>query len=117
MTRPRFITPTSTALTLIVSLMLGGVYQAAVSVVDNSGHTLTVEVVYDPGDPSVQGVAMVDQPPSGSASTDTIFSTWDRLFGTYIANDSATAIETGLPGFDVLTLPRALVLPLQRTAA
>ena len=45
----------------------------------------------------------------------TIFSTWDRLFATYVANDSATAIETGLPGFDDLTFPRALGLPLRRT--
>jgi len=47
----------------------------------------------------------------------TIFATWDRLFGTRADNDSATAIETGLPGLDELTLARVFVLPLQRTAA
>jgi len=40
----------------------------------------------------------------------------DRLFGTRADNDSATAIETGLPGMDELTLPRVFVLPLQRMA-
>jgi len=55
--------------------------------------------------------------PDRDSNFGTIFSTWDRLLGTYVGNDSATAIETGLPGFDNLTLPRALVLPLQRTAA
>ena len=55
--------------------------------------------------------------PDRDSNFGTIFSTWDRLLGTYLGNDSATAIETGLPGFDKLTLPRALVLPLQRTAA
>lgn len=45
----------------------------------------------------------------------TIFATWDRLFGTRADNDSATAIETGLPGLDELTLSRVFVLPLHRT--
>jgi sterol desaturase/sphingolipid hydroxylase (fatty acid hydroxylase superfamily) len=46
----------------------------------------------------------------------TILATWDRLFRTRADNDSATAIETGLPGLGALTLPRVFVLPLQRTA-
>ena len=46
----------------------------------------------------------------------TILATWDRLFGTRADADSATAIETGLPGLDELTLPGVLVLPLRRTA-
>jgi len=46
----------------------------------------------------------------------TIWSIWDRLLGTFVDNDSATAVDTGLPGFDHVTLPRALVLPLRRTA-
>jgi sterol desaturase/sphingolipid hydroxylase (fatty acid hydroxylase superfamily) len=44
----------------------------------------------------------------------TIFAIWDRLFDTYAGNDSGTAIETGLPSLDDLSLPRALVLPLER---
>jgi sterol desaturase/sphingolipid hydroxylase (fatty acid hydroxylase superfamily) len=47
----------------------------------------------------------------------TILATWDRLFGTRAENDSATAIETGLPGLDQLTLPWAFMLPLRRMAA
>ena len=46
----------------------------------------------------------------------TILAAWDRLFGTRADNDSATAIETGLPGVEALTLPRVFVLPLQRAA-
>ena len=46
----------------------------------------------------------------------TIFAAWDRLLGTRADNDSATAIDTGLPGVDALTLRRVLVLPLQRAA-
>ena len=54
--------------------------------------------------------------PDRDTNFGTIFATWDRLFGTRADNDSATAIETGLPGLDGLTLPRVFVLPLQRTA-
>ena len=55
--------------------------------------------------------------PDRNRNFGTIFSVWDRLLGTYEANDSATAIETGLPGLDRVGLLRALVLPLQRPAA
>ncbi len=55
--------------------------------------------------------------PDRDTNFGTILATWDRLFGTRADNDSATAIETGLPGLDELTLPRVFVLPLQRTAA
>jgi sterol desaturase/sphingolipid hydroxylase (fatty acid hydroxylase superfamily) len=55
--------------------------------------------------------------PDRDTNFGTIFATWDRLFGTRADNDSATAIETGLPGLEELTLPRVFVLPLQRTAA
>ena len=46
----------------------------------------------------------------------TIFSAWDRLFGTYTPNDSATRIETGLGGVSAVALRRALWLPLERAA-
>jgi len=55
--------------------------------------------------------------PDRDANFGTILATWDRLFGSRADNDSATAIETGLPGLEELTLPRVFVLPLQRTAA
>ena len=54
--------------------------------------------------------------PDRDTNFGTILATWDRLFGTRADNDSATAIETGLPGLGPLTLPRVFVLPLQRTA-
>jgi sterol desaturase/sphingolipid hydroxylase (fatty acid hydroxylase superfamily) len=55
--------------------------------------------------------------PDRDTNFGTILATWDRLFGTRADNDSATAIDTGLPGMAELTLPRVFVLPLQRTAA
>ncbi len=55
--------------------------------------------------------------PDRDTNFGTILATWDRLFGTRAENDSATAIETGLPGVAELTLSRVFVLPLQRTAA
>jgi sterol desaturase/sphingolipid hydroxylase (fatty acid hydroxylase superfamily) len=44
----------------------------------------------------------------------TVFATWDRLFRTRTDSDSATAVETGLPGLDEPTLARAFLLPLVR---
>lgn len=43
----------------------------------------------------------------------TIFSLWDRLFGTRAENDSTTAVDTGLPGVGGLPLARLFVLPIQ----
>jgi sterol desaturase/sphingolipid hydroxylase (fatty acid hydroxylase superfamily) len=54
--------------------------------------------------------------PDRDTNFGTILATWDRLFGTRADNDSAAAIETGLPGMDELTLPRVFVLPLERMA-
>jgi sterol desaturase/sphingolipid hydroxylase (fatty acid hydroxylase superfamily) len=51
--------------------------------------------------------------PARDTNFGTIFSIWDRLFGTRADNDSATAIETGLPGLDEPTLPRVFALPFQ----
>jgi sterol desaturase/sphingolipid hydroxylase (fatty acid hydroxylase superfamily) len=55
--------------------------------------------------------------PARDTNFGTIFSAWDRLFATYTDNDSATQIETGLPGLAQIPLRHALVLPLQRPAA
>jgi hypothetical protein len=55
--------------------------------------------------------------PDRDTNLGTVLSAWDRLFGTFADNDSATAIEAGLPGLGELSLPRILVLPLQGTAA
>lgn len=54
--------------------------------------------------------------PDRDTNFGTVFSIWDRLLGTYADNDSTRAIETGLPGLDDVTLPRALMLPFQRMA-
>jgi sterol desaturase/sphingolipid hydroxylase (fatty acid hydroxylase superfamily) len=51
--------------------------------------------------------------PDRDTNFGTVFSLWDRLLGTYGDSDSATRIETGLPGLRNPTLSRALVLPLQ----
>jgi len=42
----------------------------------------------------------------------TVFSGWDRLFGTYTASDSTVAVDTGLPGLSQVTLAEALALPI-----
>jgi sterol desaturase/sphingolipid hydroxylase (fatty acid hydroxylase superfamily) len=55
--------------------------------------------------------------PDRDTNFGTIFSAWDRLFGTYAESDSAALIETGLPGLDTPSFPRALALPLQRVGA
>ena len=47
----------------------------------------------------------------------TVFSLWDRLFGTYVHSDSAAEIQTGLPGLETVSLQRALVLPFRRDGA
>lgn len=44
----------------------------------------------------------------------TIFSVWDRLFGSYAPNNSATVVRTGLPGLPGVSLWPALLLPLRR---
>ena len=41
----------------------------------------------------------------------TIFSGWDRLFGTYTSSDSTVRVDTGLPGLVRVTFSEALVLP------
>ena len=49
--------------------------------------------------------------PERDTNFGTILSIWDRLLGTYPPNDSAAAVETGLPGIEHLGLWGALVLP------
>jgi len=44
----------------------------------------------------------------------TIFSAWDRLFGTYFHSDSTAQIQTGLPGLEAMPLGRALLMPFLR---
>jgi sterol desaturase/sphingolipid hydroxylase (fatty acid hydroxylase superfamily) len=51
--------------------------------------------------------------PERDTNFGTMFSLWDRAFGTFTANDSATRVETGLPGMGDLRLSRALTLPLR----
>ena len=79
MTRPRIIKTTAMSMTLAVLLVVTGTFQASPPVVDGNGHTLRIEVVYDPGNPSVQGLAFVDETPGGGTTTSTIFSTWDPI--------------------------------------
>lgn len=78
MKAPRSFTPTMMALTFIASLVLGGAHQAAVTTAHHAGHKLTVKVASDPVDPSMQGLALVDEGPGGLSTTDIIPSSWDR---------------------------------------
>ena len=54
--------------------------------------------------------------PERDTNFGTMFSVWDRTFGTFTPNDSATRIETGLPAMENLGLSRALLLPIRRLA-
>jgi sterol desaturase/sphingolipid hydroxylase (fatty acid hydroxylase superfamily) len=54
--------------------------------------------------------------PERDTNFGTVFSVWDRVLGTFTASDSATRVETGLPGMEDLRLLRALALPLRRFA-
>lgn len=52
--------------------------------------------------------------PERDTNFGTILSVWDRLLGTYTQSGSATAVDTGLPGLDHLSLSGALVLPVRQ---
>jgi sterol desaturase/sphingolipid hydroxylase (fatty acid hydroxylase superfamily) len=54
--------------------------------------------------------------PERDTNFGTVFSLWDRVFGTFTVSDSATRVETGLPGMEDVRLLRALELPFQRFA-
>jgi sterol desaturase/sphingolipid hydroxylase (fatty acid hydroxylase superfamily) len=54
--------------------------------------------------------------PERDTNFGTIFSIWDRTFGTFTPNGSATRIETGLPGTEGLGLSCVLTLPVRRLA-
>jgi len=54
--------------------------------------------------------------PARDTNFGTVFSVWDHVFGTFTPNDSATRIETGLPGMEDLRLSGVLGLPFRRYA-
>ena len=51
------------------------------------------------------------QGPERDRNFGTIFSGWDRLFGTYTPSDSTVRVDTGLPGLAHVTFSEALALP------
>jgi sterol desaturase/sphingolipid hydroxylase (fatty acid hydroxylase superfamily) len=51
------------------------------------------------------------QGPERDTNFGTIFSGWDRVFGTYTPSDPVVRVDTGLPGRVRVTLSEALVLP------
>jgi sterol desaturase/sphingolipid hydroxylase (fatty acid hydroxylase superfamily) len=53
--------------------------------------------------------------PDRDTNFGTVLSAWDRIFGTFVHNDSSVRIETGLPGVASPTISRALTLPLRST--
>jgi sterol desaturase/sphingolipid hydroxylase (fatty acid hydroxylase superfamily) len=54
--------------------------------------------------------------PERDTNFGTVFSTWDRSFGTFTPSDSATRVETGLPGMDEVRLGGVLRLPFRSVA-
>jgi len=76
----RFSTPRGIALWLCLLLLATGVFEAVTTIVDpDTGNLLTVDVVSDPVDPSLQGVRLREQPPGGSPIYQTIPSTFDPI--------------------------------------
>jgi hypothetical protein len=69
------------AATLLVALC-SGFFQAATTVVDQRGHLLTIEVVSNPSNPSVQGLRLVDRAPTGETTTETLLFTYDAVLDT-----------------------------------
>jgi sterol desaturase/sphingolipid hydroxylase (fatty acid hydroxylase superfamily) len=51
------------------------------------------------------------QGPERDTNFGTIFSGWDRLFGTYTPSDPVVRVDTGLPGLVRVTFSQAVVLP------
>jgi sterol desaturase/sphingolipid hydroxylase (fatty acid hydroxylase superfamily) len=51
------------------------------------------------------------QGPERDTNFGTIFSGWDRLFGTYTPSDPTVRVDTGLPGLARVTFSEALALP------
>jgi sterol desaturase/sphingolipid hydroxylase (fatty acid hydroxylase superfamily) len=49
--------------------------------------------------------------PERDTNFGTIFSGWDRLFGTYTPSDPTVRVDTGLPGLARVTFSEALALP------
>jgi len=49
--------------------------------------------------------------PERDTNFGTVFSGWDRLFGTYTPSDSTVRVDTGLPGLAHVTFSEALALP------
>ena len=78
MKRLRTITPSALAISAAILLLITGAYQASVKVVDPDGHLLSVEIVYDSVDPSIQGLALVDEGPTVT-TTDPVSSTMDEI--------------------------------------
>lgn len=56
------------------------------------------------------------QGPERDTNFGTIFSGWDRLFGTFTDSHPSTTVDTGLADLQNVTLSRALALPLRRAA-
>lgn len=53
--------------------------------------------------------------PDRDSNFATVFSLWDRAFGTLAPSDSARRVTTGLPGLAGVTFGEALWLPLRRS--
>ena len=60
-------------------VLFSGVFQAGTIVVEEDGTVISVDVVNDPGDPAVQGIRVIEQPPGGSATTQAIPSSYDPV--------------------------------------
>ncbi|HKY31933.1 MAG TPA: hypothetical protein VJV23_05305 [Candidatus Polarisedimenticolia bacterium] len=72
--------PAGVAIAISLLLLATGVFEAVSPVVDPaSGSRFTVDIVYDPANPSVQGVRLVEETTAGQLLTDTIPSSYDTV--------------------------------------
>ena len=79
MSRNRISLWTKTTVAACALVLFSGVFQAGTVVVEEDGTVISVDVVNDPGDPSVQGIRVIEQVPGGSATTAAIPSSYDPV--------------------------------------
>ena len=78
MKKGKLVALSATIIVLAALPLISGLLEAATSVLTLDGHLLTVRVTVDPSIPSIQGLVVYDQTPSGT-SAQTILSTLDMV--------------------------------------
>jgi hypothetical protein len=85
----RFTAPARAAIAIGLLVLITGLFEAATSVVNETGDILSVDVISDPYNPSIQGIRLVVQSPGGGITSENIPSSYD----TVIDNSPALALN------------------------